>query len=145
MASLSAICTPVLLDTNPSTPTQLLHQWARLYHYGHIYMPALAVATTGLYAYAALLLPRPRGKCNLAYAVAGAVTIAMVPFTWVVMAPTNNVLFGLLEEADGAAAVGLPELRPLLVKWAWLHVTRSLFPLSGALLGLLNVGKELGL
>lgn len=145
MMSLSAIGVPVFLDTNTES-AQLLRQWARLYHYGHIYMPAVSVAATSLYAYVAMRKRAAKSKQWSKYALAGAVTITMVPFTWLMMVPTNNTLFGLLALASAtASAVDLSNLQGLVVKWAWLHVVRSLFPLFGAILGLTGVLQELGL
>ncbi|KFZ03776.1 hypothetical protein V502_10671 [Pseudogymnoascus sp. VKM F-4520 (FW-2644)] len=48
MMGLSAFAIPVFLDTNVNAE-QLLRQWMRLYHYGHMYMLALCIATFGLY------------------------------------------------------------------------------------------------
>lgn len=139
MMSLSAIMIPVLLNTNTES-AHLIRQWACLYHYGHIYMPAVSVAATGLYGYSAL---RKRASNRLQwriYVAAGATTITMVPFTWLMMAPTNNTLFGL-----AASAVDLRTVQELVVRWAWLHAVRSVFPLVGAILGLVGVLQELGL
>jgi len=62
-------------------------------------------------------------------------TMAMVSFTWLVMAPTNETLFRL-EEATGSGSMVEPGLvSGLAVRWAWLHVARSLFPLVGAIVG----------
>lgn len=140
MLSLSTIAIPVFLDTD-SEATSLLRQWARLYDYGHLYMPAVSVATTGLYGYSALRQRAAHRAQWGTYAAAGATTISMVPFTWLVMAGTNNSLFQLQE----SAAVELRVVRALVVRWAWLHVARSVFPLAGALLGLVGVLRELGL
>ena len=131
MISLSAFTVPVFLDTNGDAG-HMVRQWVRLYHYGHIYLPALCVATCGLYGFAAMIKRAAGKKQSSRYALAAVSTFAMVPFTWLVMTPTNNTLFGL--EASGAAE-DLGHVRRLIVKWAWLHVTRSLFPLIGAFIG----------
>jgi hypothetical protein len=149
MISLSTIVIPVFLDTD-TEPNQLLRHWARLYHYGHIYMPAVCVATCGLYGYTALSKRASVRKQWRMYTVAGVATIAMVPFTWAIMAPTNNILFGLeasaLASSSASASVAdLGAVRGLLVKWAWLHLVRSLFPLVGAIVGFTAVVQGLGL
>ncbi|KAF2178416.1 DUF1772-domain-containing protein, partial [Zopfia rhizophila CBS 207.26] len=145
MMSLSAIAVPVFLDTNTSS-THLLRQWARLYHYGHIYMPAVCVAAASLYGYVALRQRVSNRKQWRIYAAAGVTTITMVPFTWLVMVPTNNTLFRLRELASAtASAVDLSAVQKVVVRWAWMHVVRSLFPLVGAILGLVGVLQELGL
>jgi hypothetical protein len=139
MMGLSLIAIPVLVDVNPD-PTHLVRQWARLYGYGIQYMPAGAIGTTLLYGYAAvtnLRLNRPW----LIYASAAAATMSIVPFTWFVMAPTNNLLFGLNALASGAN--DLAEVHELIAKWRWLHVVRSLLPLVGAVLGFSGTLEEL--
>ncbi len=90
MMSLSAFVIPVILGTN-SDAGHTTRQWALLYHYGRQYMPVLCIATCGLYGSAIVA----RRKAKRKYALAIASTIAMVPFTWLAMAPTNNILFGL--------------------------------------------------
>ncbi len=139
MISLSAFVVPVFLDTN-KTAEHMLRQWVRLYHYGHIYLPALCIATCGLYGYAVLRRRAAGSKQWSRYALAALLTIAMVPFTWMAMSPTNNILFRL--EGSGSP-VDLDLVRGLVVKWAWLHVTRSLSPLFGAYLGFKGLVREL--
>ncbi|KAJ5952330.1 DUF1772-domain-containing protein [Penicillium vulpinum] len=136
--SLSAFVIPVFLDTN-QTADHMVRQWARLYHYGHIYLPALCVSTTGMYLFAALGRRASNNEQWSRYALAAISTITMVPFTWLLMTPTNNTLFRL----DGSDYfVELSLVRGLVVKWAWLHVTRSLFPLVGAILGFTTLCQE---
>jgi hypothetical protein len=103
-------------------------------------MPALCVATCGVYAYAAI---DQKGRAGSRYILAALSTIAMVPFTWLIMAPTNNTLFRL--ESLGSTVTDLTVARGLLVKWAWLHAVRSLSPLLGVYLGFTGVVQELGL
>ena len=62
------------------------------------------------------------------------------------MDPTNTALFRLEALASAtASAVDLNAAQELVVKWAWLHVVRSVFPMVGAILGLVGVLQELGL
>jgi hypothetical protein len=144
MICLSGVVVPVFLDT-VTDPTHLLRQWTCVYHYGHIYMPALCVATCGLYGYTALSKHLNR-KPWLIFIVAGAVTMAMVPFTWVMMAPTNNALFRLEALATAStSAADLSAVQEIVVRWSWLHIVRSLFPLAGVFLGFTGILQELGL
>lgn len=133
MTSLSLVAVPVFLDSITSAP-QLFQAWARMYHYGHQAMPTMAVGTLVLWTYVALKR-RGANKPWRTPALAGAITVLMLPFTWLVMVPTNNELFRL--EAAGAeiGSVTLGEARALVVSWAWMHLTRSVFPLAGAVLG----------
>ncbi|KAJ0107616.1 DUF1772-domain-containing protein [Diaporthe amygdali] len=111
MMSLSAFTIPVFLDTN-SDAAHMLRQWSRLYHYGHIYLPGLSVTTCGLYVSAAIGAKNRSGSQRgqspspQNYLLAAATTLCMVPFTWLVMAPTNNVLFGLEGSRNGTADLG---------------------------------------
>jgi hypothetical protein len=80
MISLSGFAVPVFLDTNGNAD-HMVRQWARLYHYGHIYLPALCIATCGLYGYAATTRRRARRNVWTRYVLAAVSTFAMVPFT----------------------------------------------------------------
>ncbi|KAK9785039.1 putative EthD domain-containing protein [Seiridium cardinale] len=141
MVSLSLITIPVFLDTTP-TAGQLVVQWARTYHFGHFVLPSLSVATFGLYTY----ISRTRaaaGRPWLSWFLAGATTITMVPFTWIMMVPINNTLFQLEAAAKaGALDTTLQETQALVMKWNIFHFTRSLLPLAGAALGALATLKR---
>lgn len=132
--SLSLIAIPVLLDTTTQAP-QLFHQWVRMYHYGHQVLPTMAVATFSLYSYTSIRR-RSAKKSWGVFALAGVTTLAMLPFTWLFMVPTNNELFRL-EEVSKVEPSGLEvaEAKMLVMRWGWLHFARSLLPLAGALLG----------
>ena len=138
MMGISLIAIPVLVDINPD-PAHLVRQWARLYGYGIQFMPAGAIGTTLLYGYAASTKIRSSRPWRI-YAFAAGATMSIVPFTWFVMAPTNQLLFGLNSLASGAK--DLAEVHELIAKWRWLHVIRSLLPLLGAALGLTGALEE---
>jgi len=73
------------------------------------------------------------------FALAGVTTASIIPFAWIFMMPTNNELFRL--EAASKAEPLVLEIsgaKELVVKWTWLHFTRSLLPLAGAILGTLG-------
>lgn len=143
--SLSAFVVPVLLDTNPDAD-HIVRQWSRLYHYGHIYLPALCVSTCGVYLYGAFNKRTAKSPQWSRYAAAAVATITMVPFTWLVMVPTNNTLFGLEESGSGSGSGSRADrgfVRELVIKWAWMHVARSLTPLVGAFLGFTGLLREL--
>lgn len=140
MTSLSIVSVPVLLETATDSP-QLLRQWSRMYHYGHLIMPSLAVGTLLLHACTALQL-RALGKAWGVFACAGAVTIAIAPFTWTVMEGTNGELFERLERAGASskenAAADLQEVKGLVKHWSWLHLMRSMLPLAGTALAVVG-------
>jgi len=143
MASLSLIAVPVFLDTTEHA-TQLVHQWARMYSYGHKALPTMSVGVCILHLYMATSKKRrgaqahSRGRRWLS-ALAGVSTVLMLPFTWFFMVPTNNELFRLeaLSRMDppGVLDMGVADLKGLVGYWAQLHAIRSLFPLAGAILG----------
>ncbi|KAK4995161.1 hypothetical protein LTR66_004969 [Elasticomyces elasticus] len=132
MMSLSLTTIPLFLDTNTQS-AHMLSQWVRLYHYGHLLLPSMAVATCLIYGYL-VFSKRASGKPWITYAVAGAVTVTMIPFTWIVMVPTNNTLFRLNDEIK-VAVPALDHVQELVKGWGRLHAFRSLFPLVGAILG----------
>lgn len=136
---MSLIAVPVYLDTNED-PSQLLHQWARTYHYGHQALPTLSVGICLLDLYAAAKR-RGANRPWVVFALAGLLTVVMVPFTWLIMVPTNNELFrlealakfaGTQDRSHGLSPSGV---RELIIWWAQLHFARSLFPMAGAILG----------
>lgn len=132
--SLSLMAVPVFLDTTVQAP-QLFHQWARTYHYGHQILPTMAIGTLLLYVYTSFKKRQAKKAWGI-FTLAGLVTVAMVPFTWIVMVPTNNELFRL--EAVSKLEPGVMDIiaaKELVVKWSWMHFTRCFFPLAGAILG----------
>jgi hypothetical protein len=142
MMSISLVAVPVFLDTDNQV-SQLLAHFVRLYHYGHRLMPSLAIATFSLYASSSYKARAGRGIW-LRPLLAGAITLTLVPFTWTTMTPTNYALFNLYEQAEAGKRVGFDQAKALVVKWNWLHVFRSLFPLLGAAVGGTHVLHQLG-
>jgi hypothetical protein len=143
MMSLAVMAIPVFLDTATGSP-QLFHQWARMYHYGHQVLPGMAIGTFLLYTYAGFR-KRRAGKINLwrVLMLAGLVTVSIIPFTLLIMKPTNDELFRLESvtrvpqtgENTGVGVMDIKEARGLVVNWALMHFTRSTFPLIGAIIG----------
>ena len=134
MMSLSLMAVPVFLETT-SKSSQLFYQWTRMYHYGHQVLPGMAITTLALYGYAAFSR-RATKRAWIVYALAGIITISMLPFTWIFMVPTNNTLFRLEVENRAASLSSIDYAQDLVRHWSWLHLLRSLFPLAGAALGL---------
>lgn len=139
--SLSLMAIPVLLDTTTQAP-QLFHQWVRMYHYGHQVLPTMAVGTFLLHSYTSIKKRSARRQWGI-FALAGITTLGMLPFTWIAMVPTNNQLFHLEAVSKAEPLVkGIAEAKELVVKWSWLHLTRSLFPLAGAVMGTVGTFKR---
>ena len=134
MISLSLIAIPVLLETTTQAP-QLFHQWVRMYHYGHQALPTMAVGTFLLYSYISIKKRSARKSWGL-FALAGVTTLSILPFTLILMVPTNNELHRLEVVSKAEPLVkGIVEAKELVVKWSWLHLTRSMLPLAGAVIG----------
>ncbi|KIM92900.1 hypothetical protein OIDMADRAFT_21636 [Oidiodendron maius Zn] len=142
MMSLSLVAVPVFLDTD-TQPSHLLAHFVRLYHYGHRLMPSLAVGTFTLYAISSYKA-HAVDEIWLRPLLAGVITLSLVPFTWVTMTPTNYALFDLYDQGKAEKKVDFGQVRRLVVKWNWLHIVRSLFPLLGAVLGGTHVLHQLG-
>lgn len=134
MSTLSTITISACLQTN-TDPAQLIRQWFRLYHYGHLSAPPMAIATAAMYAYTALG-NRADGRRWELLAAAGAATFSMMPFTLGIMMPTNYALFRLEKKAESGEGLKMERVRPLVVRWGWMHLVRSLFPLAGVLIGI---------
>lgn len=65
-----------------------------------------------------------------------------MPFTWTVMAGTNDRLFrARAKGVEGKLEGGMEEVRGVVRRWNRLHVVRSLFPLVGAVVGLLGTWR----
>jgi hypothetical protein len=138
---LSLMAVPLFLDTNTES-AHMLNQWVRLYHYGHLLLPTMSVVTSLLYGYTAAG-KRSSAQSWVAYAVAGVMTLSMIPFTLLVMVPTNNTLFRLADEIKSDAAVTtLGQVQKLVTRWGRMHFIRSLSPLVGAVIGLTALLNE---
>ncbi|KAL4738467.1 hypothetical protein BDV11DRAFT_205932 [Aspergillus similis] len=134
MMTITVLSIPVWLDTI-TQPASLLSQWNRTYHYGHLGHPFMALLTLTLYTLCAWQR-RSEGRNWRALLTAGIVTILVPAFTLVFMSPTNTILFEYTSASGGMGVVELKEVRQLVLKWGWMHLTRSFFPLIGAVLGI---------
>ena len=123
-------------------------QWRFIYDIGVSSAPKIALTSASAFAYAAYSISRARtssGRDLLSdpvYLLYGAAvsTIAIAPWTFATMLPTNAALDAKLAAAD----TGIPqkedaELQGLLKKWATLNGVRAVFPLLGAVVGLLVI------
>lgn len=146
MLSLLAIPGLLSASTSPtSVPVSgqlLAQQWAGIYNRGKVLGPQTAVISLLGYGY---LLSQCYGRSNSSnssrqqdrswggYLGAMGLSMAIVPFTLIVMDPTNQALLAV---AEGASSLGLEAVGELLVRWKWMNLVRSLLPLAGSLLGL---------
>lgn len=139
MMSLFLLTIPVLLESARDSP-QLLHQWHRIFRRGHVQGPAISISTGLLYSYAAWSKGSGGGAWRL-FAVAAATTVGMVPYTWIVMSGTNNALSRAVEGSKNASEENWAEAAKLVRAWGQLNAVRALFPLTGAVLGLMGACK----
>lgn len=132
--TISLISIPVALQT-ATEPSHLLHQWTRMYYYGHRLHPTIAALTSTVYGYCAWQR-KAANKSWSALALAGLVTVSITPFTWLFILPTNKAIKDLASESQDAALVGIDDVRRLVVKWSWMHLVRSVFPLVGGIIAM---------
>jgi hypothetical protein len=88
----------------------MLRQWAKMFNFGKAVMvPIVLVSSISYYylAYKAWPTRSVSSKAN-AYLLAGTLCIAFIPFTLLLIEPTNKALFAKLAESDGmlGAAAG---------------------------------------
>lgn len=139
MMNLFLLTIPVLLETTQQTQ-QLLHQWTRVFYSGHRKGPGISIATGLIYGYAAWS-KHAAGSPWRVFAVAGATTVSMIPYTWIVMQSTNNALFRAEARTKAEQAQSWTEAESLVKTWNRLNAVRALFPLAGAILGILGTVK----
>ncbi|EOO00850.1 hypothetical protein UCRPA7_3694 [Phaeoacremonium minimum UCRPA7] len=93
------------------------------------------MALVSMLGYAYLIYDRrSQGQSYSGYAAAAGLSLAIMPYTIILMSPTNNALLGV---ASGATkTLSESAVRELLVKWKGLNLVRSVIPFVGAVLGL---------
>jgi hypothetical protein len=131
MSALSLMAVPVLLETT-SLPAQLYHQWVTMYGYGHQVLPGMAITTFLIYLRIAYKR-RAQQNAWLLYALAGVVTVSIVPFTLIFMVSTNDTLFQLEKDSrlTGSIGMSIETSKKLVTWWSRLHLMRSMMPLVG--------------
>ncbi|KAI0175057.1 hypothetical protein BJ166DRAFT_513551 [Pestalotiopsis sp. NC0098] len=137
MMSISMVGVPALRDTGTQAAT-ILHQWRRIYHYGHSIMPVLALSTCALYGCAALQRRSKRQKSWALLGLAGIATVCIIPFTLIIMAPVNETLFELENSiAANPGVISTEDAKSILSRWNSFHVVRSCIPLIGTFINVL--------
>ncbi|KAF5357437.1 hypothetical protein D9757_008422 [Collybiopsis confluens] len=172
--SFSTFSIPTLFDPIPSvfanTNTLSLGQapsiWEHLYNRGKKTMPPIAATAALAFGYAAYYLVEDLSSSSKSaqsklvlesvlrtrnlLALAGALTVMIVPYTLAVMKKTNAALGVKASEARERAkkgeVLGLSvgekeeaEVSRLLKRWNMLNTGRALFPLAGCILGIVAV------
>ncbi|KAJ5219133.1 uncharacterized protein N7498_001232 [Penicillium cinerascens] len=173
MMGLSLVTIPVLViparhpstgarKTSGTSAAHLSHQWLNAYNRGlSIYPPTAAVSSLAN-AYLAWVLrdaPAPTAvnySWGSIYATAAVITMGIMPWTFLVMWPTNTKLMAHAARDDAALAEGTKgmvvneqekakrarddqDVPALVEKWGELNFYRSLFVVAGAVIGFCGV------
>ncbi|KAK7984867.1 hypothetical protein PG996_005897 [Apiospora saccharicola] len=136
-ASLSAFAIPAVLNAGATTDV-MLRQWFSIFHRGKI-IPIAAVAT-GL-SHAVVSYGRwAAGRQWRGFALGGALTAALIPFTIALVMPTNRALAAA--EAHGSSKesrMSDDKVRQLIRSWRDRNTIRCFLPLAGAAFALWNL------
>ncbi|KAH7418806.1 hypothetical protein BKA64DRAFT_208632 [Cadophora sp. MPI-SDFR-AT-0126] len=115
--------------------------WESVYEAGKALNPPVAAGVTSSFAYLAwssrvgVHLPK---NCSQLYGLAALLTIGIVPFTFILMAGTNNKLSAKAKRQSGAVSVPAYDdaFAKLIDRWGTLNFCRSLLPFLGGVIGL---------
>lgn len=135
--SINLLTLPVLYSTT-TQPAQLLEQWAAIYLNGHRKGPAISLAAGLAYWSVAFERASAGHRWGLQMA-AGALTIGMIPYTWIFMLGTNGRLFNMLAEARGGKGLAWQDVQKQVRVWDQLNAVRAWFPLAGAIVGMAGI------
>lgn len=130
-ASLSMFSIPAILQTS-AEPGHALKLWQHIFLNGASTGPKVALAVTLSLAYSAYDR-YDQGVAWKPFVAAGALSLAIVPYTIIFMSSTNNAL---MAGARGIATLGVSETTELLKRWQALNAVRSIISLAGAAIGL---------
>jgi hypothetical protein len=134
--------------TSKAPPNIAPIQWRRIYDIGVASAPKIAAASASAFAFAAYSISKSRTAAGASIAsdpvyllsAAAVSTVMIAPWTLLVMLPTNEALDEKVAAATtGISAANDDALQSLLKKWAGLNGIRSVFPLIGAVIGLLVI------
>ncbi|KAJ3730550.1 hypothetical protein C8R42DRAFT_10801 [Lentinula raphanica] len=120
--------------------------WHHVFNRGKSNLPPSAITSAAAFAYAAYTIPNPlqleviQRSRNL-LGVAAALTVAIVPFTLLVMKPTNDALHAKAAAVQERSKKGMDTLlddgtKDLLHRWYTLNFIRGVFPLIATGVGI---------
>ncbi|RKF80235.1 putative duf1772 family protein [Golovinomyces cichoracearum] len=116
------------------SPTPLLlSQWSDTYRRGALTIPPTTILTSSALAYVSYHF-RSTSECKM-WGLASAMAIAIVPFTFIVVFPTNKILEGW-HKNDGQG-IDRKEVDAKVIEWTYKHSARSCMSLAGGMLALL--------
>ena len=120
--------------------TIAVRQWSVMFSRGKAVVPPMALLSSSAFAYLAYNIP----ATSRLYASAALSSFAIIPYTLLVLSPTNSKLLKRAAEAEKLSTKDeLDETRlprgesskELIDKWNSLHVGRLMLPLISTLLG----------
>lgn len=120
----------------------IARQWRTIYSRGIAAAPLISLISSSSFCFLSykLFMTLNHPKSEL-YAVAALATISVLPYTLVIMAPTNEKLINLATKAEllsagdefVASSISQPEtVRELVARWTKLNYGRGVFPLIGS-------------
>ncbi|KZT69257.1 DUF1772-domain-containing protein [Daedalea quercina L-15889] len=136
VSAASILGVPPLYFAPPEVATK---QWAKIYHTGAAIVPATAATSFLAYLYLSYNSGHTVSPAEgYAYLAAGALTLAVAPYTLLTMMTTNRAIEAIAESKD-AAAQG-DQVTSLIQKWNKLNLGRASGPIIGFGIGLLALG-----
>ena len=132
--------TPSGATSSAALPT-LLAAWLGMYTRGKALMPVVALGTASAYGVATYASSTAQSSWLSGFVGAGALTLAIVPFTLIAMARTNGRLLAAAARANGEGSsrtfkpLAEADAKALLKSWAELNLVRAMFPLAAAAVG----------
>ncbi|GKZ63366.1 hypothetical protein AnigIFM60653_007614 [Aspergillus niger] len=142
IAALSLIAVPALAnarDEKSVPPGTVVKLWNKIYDAGKSQNPPVAATTAAAFLYLAWSVhPRSPTTYNLAglYTAAAVLTVSIVPYTILMMRPTNNALIKLAKSRGELTATEVAQSNDLLGRWVVLNGIRSLLPLVGGVVAI---------
>ncbi|EEH16113.1 hypothetical protein PABG_06200 [Paracoccidioides brasiliensis Pb03] len=132
---------------NNLAPSTVAKIWRNVYNLGYAQNPPVSMVTAAAFFYLSwatrsgtAMLHEKTGCTASLYSSAGILTLLIIPYTFTVMAGTNNGLIEqskLVESEPVAKMMGAnSETERLMRKWVVLNGVRGLIPLSGFVVGL---------
>ncbi|KAH0255972.1 DUF1772-domain-containing protein, partial [Aureobasidium melanogenum] len=143
ISALSLISIPAVANIKNDSSLSNAHAvriWQQNYQRGATQNPPIALGASASLGYLAWSLRNLRTatvvglRPSALFAIAAVSTIAIVPFTIVLMRPTNNELLGLAARAqkDETSVAETKDVEGLLERWTALNRVRGVLPMVGA-------------
>jgi hypothetical protein len=122
-----------------TTPAHLARQWQKLHQLGQFSLPLTAVGSASAYLFAALSIPETMRQQRSLYVIAAVLSVAVAPFTRLVMKSTDDELLlranaatedNEATEEEGKMGEGY-QTGGLMKYWSGLILWRASLPAAG--------------